>query len=92
VFTYANSFAEAMALEGYERLILDAMLGDQALFTSSDGILRLWEISEHLLSNPPPVEPYAPGSWGPDSVNKLIEPHRWHLPESGLRPANPAGD
>jgi glucose-6-phosphate 1-dehydrogenase len=92
VFTYANSFAEAMALEGYERLILDAMLGDQALFTSSDGILRLWEISEHLLSNPPPVEPYAPGSWGPDSVNKLIEPYRWHLPESGLRPANPAGD
>jgi glucose-6-phosphate 1-dehydrogenase len=89
VFTYANSFAEAMALEGYERLILDAMLGDQALFTSSDGILRLWEISEPLLTNPPPVESYAPGSWGPDSVNKLIEPFHWHLPESGLRPATP---
>ncbi len=83
VFTYANSFAEAMALEGYERLILDAMLGDQALFTSSDGILRLWEISEHLLANPPPVEPYAPGSWGPASVNTLIEPYHWHLPGPG---------
>jgi glucose-6-phosphate 1-dehydrogenase len=91
VFTYANSFAEAMALEGYERLILDAMLGDQALFTSSDGILRLWEISEHLLTNPPPVEPYAPGSWGPDSVHKLIEPYRWHLPESGLATTTPQG-
>ncbi len=41
------------------------MLGDQSLFTSSDGIERLWEISEPLLQDPPPVEPYAPGSWGP---------------------------
>jgi len=80
LFTYANSFAAANALEGYERLILDAMLGDQALFTSSDGILRLWEISEPLLTEPPPVEPYAPGSWGPDSVSALVEPFRWHLP------------
>jgi glucose-6-phosphate 1-dehydrogenase len=83
VFRYADSFAAANALEGYERLILDAMLGDQSLFTSSDGILRLWEISEPLLQNPPAVEPYSPGSFGPDSVRKLIEPFRWHLPNSG---------
>jgi glucose-6-phosphate 1-dehydrogenase len=83
IFKYADSFAEANALEGYERLILDAMLGDQALFTSSDGILRLWEISETLLQNPPAVESYAQGSWGPSSVSKLIEPFRWHLPISG---------
>ncbi|MBO0833599.1 MAG: glucose-6-phosphate dehydrogenase, partial [Actinobacteria bacterium] len=83
VFTYANSFAAANALEGYERLILDAMLGDQALFTSSDGILRLWEISEPLLTNPPPVQAYQKGSWGPDAVADLIEPYRWHLPELG---------
>jgi glucose-6-phosphate 1-dehydrogenase len=80
VFNYANSFAQANALEGYERLILDAMLGDQALFTSSDGILRLWEISEPLLTNPPPVQSYPQGSWGPAAVNELIEPYRWHLP------------
>jgi glucose-6-phosphate 1-dehydrogenase len=83
VFKYADSFASANALEGYERLILDAMIGDQSLFTSSAQIERLWEISEPLLQMPPPVEPYAPGSWGPDSVNKLIEPFRWHLPTSG---------
>jgi glucose-6-phosphate 1-dehydrogenase len=83
VFKYADSFASANALEGYERLIMDAMNGDQALFTSSDGIERLWEISEPLLQNPPPVEPYAPGSWGPASVNKLIEPYKWHLPSTG---------
>jgi glucose-6-phosphate 1-dehydrogenase len=81
IFKYADSFANANALEGYERLILDAMLGDQSLFTSSEGILRLWEISEPLLNNPPPVEPYARGSWGPDSVSKLIAPFRWHLPD-----------
>ncbi len=83
VFRYSDSFTSVNALEGYERLILDAMIGDQALFTSSDGIERLWEISEPLLQNPPPVEAYPKGSWGPDSVNALIEPYRWHLPNAG---------
>ena len=78
-FTYRDSFAAANALEGYEHLILQAMIGDQALFTRSDGIERLWEISEPLLENPPPVEPYARGSWGPESVNRLVAPHHWHL-------------
>jgi glucose-6-phosphate 1-dehydrogenase len=80
-FRYENSFAMAHELEGYERLILDAMLGDQALFTRSDGIERLWEVATPLLDQPPPVEPYAPGSWGPDSIRRLVAPHRWHLPE-----------
>ena len=35
VFTYKGSFASAHALDGYERLILYAMIGDQSLFTSS---------------------------------------------------------
>jgi glucose-6-phosphate 1-dehydrogenase len=82
VFSYEESFASAHALEGYERLILLAMLGDQALFTRSDGIERLWEISTPLLDNPPAAEPYEPGSWGPPSIDKLIAPFRWHLPES----------
>jgi glucose-6-phosphate 1-dehydrogenase len=82
VFSYEESFATANALEGYERLILLAMIGDQALFTSSDGIERLWEISEPLLENPPPAEPYDPGSWGPESVDKLIAPYRWQLPDT----------
>jgi glucose-6-phosphate 1-dehydrogenase len=78
-FRYDESFASANALEGYERLILLAMLGDQSLFTRADGIERVWEISEPLLESPPPVEPYAKGSWGPDSVGKLIAPFHWHL-------------
>ncbi|MEG3627623.1 glucose-6-phosphate dehydrogenase [Streptomyces poriticola] len=81
VFRYADSFAMRHALEGYERLLLDAMLGDQSLFTRSDGIERLWEVSAPLLADPPPVRPYAQGSWGPDGTGRLIEPHRWYLPD-----------
>ena len=79
-FYYKDSFAASNALEGYERLILLAMIGDQSLFTRSYGIERLWEISEPLLENPPPVEPYAVGSYGPESVKQLIAPYHWHLP------------
>jgi glucose-6-phosphate 1-dehydrogenase len=78
-FRYEDSFAAANALEGYERLILLAMLGDQSLFTRADGIERVWEISEPLLTSPPPVQPYTVGSWGPAAVDKLIAPHRWFL-------------
>ncbi len=78
-FRYQDSFAAANALEGYERLILLAMLGDQSLFTRSDGIERVWEISEPLLENPPPVQPYAPGTWGPAAAERLIQPFHWHL-------------
>jgi glucose-6-phosphate 1-dehydrogenase len=80
-FSYAESFQTAMGLAGYERLILDAMLGDQSLFTRSDGVERLWEVATPLLENPPRVQRYAPGSWGPKSIDKLVAPHRWHLPD-----------
>jgi glucose-6-phosphate 1-dehydrogenase len=52
-------------LEAYERLILDAMRGDHTLFTTAEGIERLWEVSIPLLEAPPPVRLYPPGSWGP---------------------------
>ncbi len=83
VFRYEDSFRIANDLEGYERLILDAMLGDQALFTSSDGIERLWEISTPLLENPPELEPYPRGSWGPPSIRHVTSPYAWHLPDHG---------
>ena len=78
-FRYEDSWAAANALEGYERLILLAMLGDQSLFTRADGIERVWEISQPLLESPPPVQPYAVGSWGPAAAEKLIDPYNWYL-------------
>ena len=79
-------------LEAYERLILDAMRGDHTLFTSADGIERLWEVSTPLLEAPPPVRSYAPGSWGPNAIHQLIAPHAWRLPfERGWRDPNRVG-
>jgi len=80
-FTYADAFGNNQAaLDPYERLIHDAMNGDRTLFTSSDAIERLWEISEPVLEDPPPAIPYEPGSWGPREIDELIAPRRWHLP------------
>lgn len=79
-------------LEAYERLILDAMRGDRTLFTSAEGIERLWQVSTPLLEAPPPVRLYPPGSWGPKSIHQLIAPHAWRLPfERAWRSPNPAG-
>lgn len=80
-FEYRDSFRAANNLEAYEHLILEAMLGNQTLFTRSDGILRLWEISSNVLAEPTLVEPYAKGSWGPTSVDTVVAPHRWFLPD-----------
>ena len=80
-FHYENSFVTANNLEGYERLILEAMLGDQSLFTSSEGIERLWEVSTPLLEQPPPVQPYTRGSWGPAEITRIAGPYHWHLPD-----------
>jgi glucose-6-phosphate 1-dehydrogenase len=67
-------------LEAYERLILDAMRGDHTLFTTAEGIESLWDRSAPLLDDPPPVKPYAPGTWGPNAIHQLIAPHAWRLP------------
>jgi glucose-6-phosphate 1-dehydrogenase len=79
-------------LEAYERLILDAMRGDHTLFTTAEGIERLWEVSQVLLEGPPPVRFYEPGSWGPNAMHQLIAPHAWRLPfERGWRDPNTVG-
>ena len=82
-FSYADTFGGAeQALDAYERLIHDVMVGDRTLFTSSDAIERLWEISEPVLEDPPPVLPYEPGSWGPAESRRPDRP-------APLAPAQP---
>ncbi len=79
-------------LEAYERLILDAMRGDRTLFTTAEGIERLWQVSTPLLEAPPPVRLYAPGSWGPNAIHQLVAPRAWRLPfERAWRDPNRAG-
>jgi glucose-6-phosphate 1-dehydrogenase len=82
-YSFASAPDHLQALEAYERLIHDVMIGDHTLFTSAEGIERLWEVSAPVLAAPPPLRAYAPGSWGPPEVDELVAPARWHLNEAG---------
>jgi glucose-6-phosphate 1-dehydrogenase len=85
-FALHETGQEGDVLEAYERLIYDAMSGDHTLFTTAEGIERLWELSIPLLGSPPEVELYRQGSWGPSSIRELIAPRGWRLPfERGWR-------
>ena len=65
----------------YEVLLHAAMVGDNTRFTRQDGVEETWRIMQPLLDNPPPVETYAPGSWGPKEAEGLVAGHgRWHEP------------
>ena len=81
-FSYADSFGgPEQALDAYERLIHDVMVGDRTLFTSSDrdraplGDLRAGARAAAAASSP---TSRAPG--GPEAIDALIAPRRWHLP------------
>ena len=79
-FAMSDTGWAGSVLEAYERLIYDAVRGDHTLFTSAQGIERLWELSAALLENPPVVRPYAQGSWGPNQIHQLVAPFTWRLP------------
>ncbi len=79
-FALHETGAESDVLEAYERLILDAMSGDRTLFTSAEGIERLWEVAAPLLADPPEVQLYKRGSWGPRAMHNLVAPFGWRLP------------
>ncbi|TYL52192.1 glucose-6-phosphate dehydrogenase [Nocardioides sp. BGMRC 2183] len=79
-FAMTDTSWAGSVLEAYERLIYDAARGDQTLFTSADGIERLWEVSAPLLDNPPVIRPYRQGSWGPNQIHQLVAPYAWRLP------------
>ena len=59
----------------YEVLLHAAMEGDSARFTRQDSVEEAWRVLEPLLDSPPPVHPYAPGSWGPEEAERLVAGH-----------------
>lgn len=76
-FTYGTSFGQRIH-DAYERLLMDAMVGDASLFTRDDEVEAEWglitPILEHWASTPPPRLPnYAAGTWGPDDADYLLE-------------------
>ena len=65
----------------YEVLLHAAMVGQTVRFTRQDGVEEAWRIMQPLLDAPPPVLPYAKGSWGPAAGDALVAGHgRWHGP------------
>ena len=75
-FSYGGSFRTQSA-EAYERLLHDAMAGDQTLFLREDAVERSWEIVAPVLDRPGTVHPYAAGTWGPAAADELIAPRAW---------------
>jgi glucose-6-phosphate 1-dehydrogenase len=75
-FMYGGAFRMELP-DAYERLILDAMLGDQTLFTRSDEVEEQWAIVDAMVAawarDRPAFPNYAAGTWGPVAADELIE-------------------
>lgn len=68
----------------YEVLLHAAMIGDRSLFTDQDLVEESWRIVQPLLTSPPAIQTYAPGSWGPAAADRLAAGHGgWHDPWLG---------
>ena len=65
----------------YEVLLHAAMVGDASHFARQDSVEETWRVVEPLLEAPPPVETYAPGSWGPEGGDAIVRGYdHWHEP------------
>lgn len=75
-FSYAQAFGRSSA-NGYERLLLDAMLGDSTLFAHRDGVEATWALMTPILEQwaaqkPKDFPNYAAGTWGPRAADDLM--------------------
>ena len=66
-------------LPAYVRLIHDVLIGDRSLFTRPDGLAAVWDVAQPILTTPPKILPYTPGTWGPPEATDLIAPGHWLL-------------
>ena len=57
--------------EAYQRLLEDAIEGDHRRFGRSDGVEEQWRIVQQVLDDPPAVELYHKGTWGPSHAEAL---------------------
>jgi glucose-6-phosphate 1-dehydrogenase len=61
------------------------MSGDSTFFAREDYVEEAWRIVEPLLKNKTPVYPYAPGTWGPNEVDRVSPAGGWSNPD-GQKP------
>ncbi|HEX2849244.1 MAG TPA: glucose-6-phosphate dehydrogenase [Acidimicrobiales bacterium] len=84
-FSYGAAFVEESP-DAYERLLLDAMVGDPTLFIRTDEVDQAWRIVDPILgawaAGDAPLARYEAGTWGPKAADRLIERdgHRWRSP------------
>lgn len=88
-FSYRDAFGEAPP-EAYERLLLDAALGDSTLFIRSDEIEAAWRFVNPILEGCDllarrRLPSYAAGTWGPEEAEQLVavEGNRWFIAGAG---------
>jgi glucose-6-phosphate 1-dehydrogenase len=84
-FLYGASFGEA-GPDAYNRLLLDAMLGDPTLFARRDEVETAWSLMQPILDawdkGVVPVYPYEAGTWGPSKADSLLRrsSREWRRP------------
>ena len=85
-FRYATTFGSNTA-EAYERLVLDAIIGDGTLFIRGDETEASWRLYTPVLESwraagREGMDSYPAGSWGPASADALLAgaQHRWRQP------------
>ena len=81
-FHYADDFGASALPEAYERLLLDAINGDAALFARADEIELAWGLVDPILAkwqqpDAPPLFFYEPESWGPGEADELLARAGW---------------
>jgi glucose-6-phosphate 1-dehydrogenase len=84
-FSYGAAFLEEPP-DAYERLLLDALVGDPTLFIRTDEVEQAWRIVSPLQTawadGGAPLERYPAGTWGPKAADALLERegHSWRTP------------
>lgn len=88
-FHFKDSFGQHSIPEAYERLLMDAMQGDAALFARSDEIETAWQFIDGIRAGweseyAPPLLQYTPGSWGPNAAEHFLwREGRWWMHDCG---------
>lgn len=90
--TYREAFPDIALPDAYERLLVDALKGDAALFARNDGIEAAWRLIDPVISgwasstNAPALHIYSRSSWGPQAADELLAKsgHAWRMGCCGL--------
>src|SRR5215510_3649337 len=76
----ATHSPRADEMDAYERVLGAAMGDDNALFAREDYVEEAWRIVEPVLKKNTPVHQYAPGTWGPNEVDRVTPTGGWRNP------------